>query len=193
LKTIDEITKADYDRLLVGIAADDEKSFAQLYDLFFPSLTRHVLRKVSEIAVAEDIVHDLFFALWKNRKNLLAIESLPAYLFSSCRYLVLAYYRKRAVQEEYTPSFDRELPDPELPLEDRLYYRYILDMVEQEIENLPERCREVFRLSRNSFLTNRQIAEKLSISESTVENQINKAIKRLRAITGKYFHFFLIF
>lgn len=193
MKTIDEITKADYDRLLVGIAADDEKSFSQLYDLFCPSLTRHVLSKVSELTVAEDIVHDLFFALWKNRKNLLLIESLPAYLFSSCRYLVLAYYRKRAVQEEYTPAFDRELPDPELPLEDRLYYRYILDMVEQEVENLPERCREVFRLSRNSFLTNKQIAEKLSISESTVENQINKAIKRLRAITGKYLHFFLIF
>ncbi|WP_140936709.1 RNA polymerase sigma factor [Sphingobacterium lumbrici] len=187
------ITKSDYYHLLADIAEDNQKSFSMLYDLFCPSLIRHVLSKVSEISVAEDIVHDLFLSLWKNRKNLLAIESLPAYLFSSCRYLILAYYRKRAVQEQYVDLLDYEFADSSLPLEDRLYYRYILDIVENGIENLPEKCKEIFKLSRNSFLTNRQIAEKLAISESTVENQINKAIKRLRVITKKYFSFFLLF
>ncbi|GGH27716.1 RNA polymerase sigma-70 factor [Sphingobacterium alkalisoli] len=190
---MEKITKSDYDHLLASIAADDQKSFSMLYDLFCPDLTRHVLSKVNEISVAEDIVHDLFLSLWKNRKNLLEIESLPAYLFSSCRYLVLAYYRKRATQEKYVDFLDYEFADSSLAIEDRLYYRYILDMIESEIENLPEKCREIFKLSRSSFLTNRQIAEKLAISESTVENHINKAIKRLRTITKKHFLFFLFF
>ncbi|SUJ03635.1 RNA polymerase sigma factor [Sphingobacterium spiritivorum] len=184
-------TEHTYLPLLAKIANHDQHAFSELYDMFYPSLSRHILQKVDDSTVAEDLLHDLFLSLWKNRENLLKIESLPAYLYSSCRYLVIAYYQKKTAVEYYDDLSDYYLLLEEQPLEERLHYRYVLDIVEQEIENLPEKCKQIFKLSREEFKTNKEIAKDFDISESTVENHINKAIKRLKSVTRHFFHFFL--
>ena len=86
-----------------------------------------------------------------------------------------------------------DFADETITIEDRLYYRYIIDIVSREIENLPEKCQEVFKLSREYYMSNKEIAQKLNISESTVEKHINKAIKHLRTATSHLFHFTLFF
>ncbi|MNT58452.1 RNA polymerase sigma factor [compost metagenome] len=86
-----------------------------------------------------------------------------------------------------------EFEDQSIPIEDRLYYRYIIDIVAKEVENLPQKCQEVFKLSREYYMSNKEIAIKLGISESTVEKHINKAIRHLRTATGNLFHFILFF
>lgn len=174
------------DRIVVG----DERAFSELYKLFSAELTRHILSKVSEPQVAEDILHDLFLSLWRNRLKMADIESLPAYLYSSCRYLILAHYRQRLKTPRSIAIEDLDLLDESVSLEDRLHYRFVVDLVENEVENLPEKCREVFKLSRSEYLTNREIAERLSISESTVEKHIGKEVRRLRDISRRYMLFF---
>ncbi|MVZ63439.1 RNA polymerase sigma factor [Sphingobacterium humi] len=176
-----------YLQLLDAISHGDERAFSTFYDIFASDLIKHILSKVQDQQIAEDILHDLFLSLWKNRERLPQIQSVPAYLYSSCRYLILAYYRKQ--QQENIQSLDLtnlDVIDEEITIEDRLYYRYTLDLIANEIEKLPEKCREVFRMSRFEFLSNKEIAEKLQISESTVEKHINKAISRLR-IASKAF------
>jgi len=91
----------------------------------------------------------------------------------------------REVSKDYNLE-ELDVLDISVPLEDRLHFRYIIDMVENEIENLPEKCRLIFKLSRHDFLSNKEIAERLQISESTVEKHINKALKRLREISKGY-------
>lgn len=177
--------------LLELIAQGNHKAFAQLYDLFWPELLNFILMKVNDTQVAEDIVHDLFVSLWNRRETILEIESIPAYFYSACRYMVFRYYRNKAIVN-YTEE-EREIEDQTQSLDERLYYRYLLDMVEKEVEKLPEKCKQIFKLSRYSYLTNKEIAEKLAISESTVENHINKAIKRLRASSYKVMKVFLFF
>jgi len=86
-----------------------------------------------------------------------------------------------------------EFEDETIGIEDRLYYRYVIDIVAKEVDNLPEKCKLVFKLSREYYLTNKEIADKLAISESTVEKHINKAIRQLRAATNHLFHFILFF
>lgn len=172
-----------YHKLLKAVSEGDQSAFSTLYDLFAPQLTQHILSKISHAEVAEDLLHDLFLSLWKNRSHLADIESLPAYLYSSCRYLILAYYRKRQELHASEDSEELDLLDEDVPLEDRLHYRYLIDIVDREIDNLPEKCKEVFKLSRYEYLSNREIAERLAISESTVEKHINKAIGRLRSKT----------
>ncbi|WP_104385368.1 RNA polymerase sigma factor [Sphingobacterium sp. HMA12] len=182
-----------YQELLPLIQQGDQRAFAVLYDLFAPDLIAFIAKKISKSEVAEDILHDLFISVWKNRAVIEEIESLPAYLFSSCRYLVLAHYRKE-MKIKLTQDFeDLEFEDETIPIEDQLYYRYIIDLVTKEIENLPEKCKEVFKLSREYYMSNKEIAKKLSISESTVEKHINKAIRHLRTATSHLFHFILFF
>lgn len=186
--------KEKYAKLLLGISEGNEKAFSELYDIFYPELTRHVLSKVNDQIIAEDILHDLFFSLWKNRESILKIKSVPAYLYSSVRYLILRYYRMKKVQEFNLSDLDDiEGVLDESSIEDRLYYRYILDEVQSEIENLPEKCKEVFKLSRENYLSIQEISEKLSISESTVKKHINRALRQLRSFTKGKFSFILIF
>ncbi|SKB39929.1 RNA polymerase sigma-70 factor, ECF subfamily [Sphingobacterium nematocida] len=191
--------KREYDHvgfrnILLQVADGDEKAFSKLYDIFYPELTKHVLRKIKDQNIAEDILHDLFLSLWKNRKHITEIESIPAYLYSAVRYLILAQYRQQKTRE--LPVFDLEEIDmiqDDVPIEDRLYYRYILDEVQREIENLPEKCKEVFKLSRVHHLSIKQIAEEMSISESTAKKHINKAINHLKDFSKKRFGFTLFF
>ena len=168
----------------------DERAFSALYALFSPALTRHLLTKVSDIGVAEDILHDLFLSLWRSRQQLAAIENLSAYLYSSCRYLVLAHYRKKIHLAYSIDVQEVDILDESMSIEDRLHYRYLIDMVANAIENLPEKCREVFKLSRNEALSNKEIAHKMDISVSTVEKHIGKAISRLRDIARLFILFF---
>lgn len=183
-----------YADLLLQISKGEERAFSELYDIFYPELTRHVLSKIRDQNIAEDILHDLFLSLWKNRNNILEIESIPAYLYSAVRYLILAQYRRQKIQELSLNSLEElDIIQEDAPIEDRLYYRYILDEVQREIENLPEKCKEVFKLSRENYLSIKQIAEELSISESTVKKHINKALNNLRSISKKKFSFILFF
>ncbi|MFZ4262508.1 RNA polymerase sigma factor [Sphingobacterium sp. HJSM2_6] len=170
-----------YKDILLDVSSGNEKAFALLYDLFAEDLSKHILAKVGDMLTAEDILHDLFLSLWKNRKKLPEIKSLPAYLYSSCRYLILSYYRnKDKLSMSNLDIQNLDILNEDIPLEERMHYRYIIDIVNQEIENLPEKCREIFKLSRVDYLSNKEIAQRLAISESTIEKHINKAIKRLR-------------
>ena len=182
-----------YEELLPLIREGNQKAFPMLYDLFSGDLIVFIAKKISSPEIAEDILHDLFISVWKNRNRIDQIESLPAYLFSSCRYLILAQYRKEMKMNISQDLEELELQDETIGIEDRLYYRYIIDIVAKEIDNLPEKCKLVFKLSRDYYLSNREIAQKLDISESTVEKHINKAIKQLRAATSHLFHFVLFF
>lgn len=182
-----------YHELLPLIRQGDQRAFVILYDLFTPDLITYIAKKVANSEVAEDILHDLFMSVWKNREMIEEIESLPAYLFSSCRYLILAHYRKKLKLKITLNCDELDLEDETIAIEDRLYYRYIIDIVAKEVENLPEKCREVFKLSRDCYMSNKAIAQQLNISESTVEKHINKAIKHLRAATSHLFHFTLFF
>ncbi|MCI0921908.1 RNA polymerase sigma factor [Sphingobacterium rhinopitheci] len=180
----------DFRRILERIANGDERAFAILYDFFAEDLIRHILSKVANKQVAEDILHDLFLTLWRNRLRLTDIESLPAYLYSSCRYLILAYYRKQLKEGNSIDLHELDILDDSVSLEDRIHYRYVIDIVSNEIENLPVKCREIFKLSRSEYLSNREIAERMNISVSTVEKHINKAISRLRNATKRNLFFF---
>lgn len=176
-----------YSTLLTAIEQSNEKAFVMLYDLFSKDLSKYILSKVSDLDLAQDILHDLFLSVWKNKDKLKEIKSLPAYLYSSCRYLIMAYYRKRVNSEVSEIDLSQlDILDESVELEDRLHYRYIIDLVEQEIENLPEKCKAVFKMSRYEYLSNKEIATRLDISESTVEKHINKAISRLRSISKLY-------
>src|SRR5690606_3690500 len=116
------IENQEYKHILEQVAKGDTASFAKLYDIFWPDLLRHISTKITNVQVAEDIVHDLFVSLWNRRTTILDIESIPAYLYSACRYMILSYYRKNALANRSDYGLEEDIADREQSLEERLYY-----------------------------------------------------------------------
>ncbi|WP_443943882.1 RNA polymerase sigma factor [Pedobacter sp. AW1-32] len=179
------LNDSSYTALLIDFSGGSHQAFSKLYDLFYPGLFQHVISKVYNESDAEDILHDLFLSLWKRRESITQISSLPAYLFSSCRYLIINYHRRKKLESHARNIAEYKLDTYDLPLDERLHYRYILDQVTQEIERLPEKCRQIFKMSREDYMSHREIANYLQISESTVENQIGKALQRIKKVSNK--------
>lgn len=182
-----------YTPIVSRLSKGDHQAFEQLYDIFYPELIAHVLSKVNDDATAQDILHDLFYSLWKNHQRVYQIKSLPAYLFTSCRYLVMAHFQKAYFIDRRQAVETFQYPTSTESIEDQLFNRHLLDVISKEVENLPEKCRRIFKMSREEYKSNKQIAVELQISESTVENQINNAIKRIRLATKNYMETILFF
>jgi RNA polymerase sigma-70 factor (family 1) len=175
--------------LLNLLAKSDELAFTEIYDRFWKKLFAIAYNRLKEKLEAEDIVHDVFASLWANR-NKVNIESLENYLAVSAKYMVLSKIKKKE-RERIFNNASQQAPVFELTIESSLHYKYILEIVKNEVEKLPEKCRLIFKYSRNDGMPVKQIAKELSISPKTVENQLNKALKQLRLATKTFIHFIL--
>jgi RNA polymerase sigma-70 factor (family 1) len=163
--------------LISAIKSGSERHFKELFDSYWRKLfimANSVLRNEAD---AEDIVQELFIDLW-NRRATLAIDNLGGYLFIATRYGIAKKLTKRPLQKRHIQLF--ETIQDKANLGSSVETDDLIHFVRGKINKLPHRCREVFELSRFEQLSNNEIAEKLEISSSTVENQINKALKILR-------------
>lgn len=174
--------------LLKLIQAKDEQAFKHLFDTYFVPLCRYVHLYLENTQEGEELVLDLFMYVWEHSEQINLTLSLKAYLFQAARNRCLNFLRDRKttcsldeagnnmVQAEAYSSVEAE----EL---DRL--------IREAICALPDKCREVFRLSREQNMTNQEIATEMNISVKTVEGQITKALKRIKQfLDGQYTYLF---
>lgn len=173
------------------LSKDDEKAFTELYNRYWQKLFAIAYNRLVEVETAEDVVHDVFAGLWSNRHKI-AIESLENYLATATKYLVLTKIKRKIRERSFVASIDIA-PVGELTTESSIHYKQILDLVNQEVEVLPEKCRLIFKCSRNEGLTTKQIANRLHLSPKTVENQLTKALTRLKPLGRTFFHLLLFF
>ena len=164
---------------------DDHRAFQSIFDQWYTPLCRHAVLFVGDRQAAEDIVQDLFVTLWIKRKQLAITASTRSYLYRAVRNRCLNYLRDAGpVQDD---EYDFEQHPLEAIDEDRdVSMKHLHALALEAINELPGRCREIFSLSRNTQLTNREIANKLGLSEKTIENQITIALRKLRERLGPY-------
>ena len=171
--------------LLNLLSESDERAFGEIYNRFWQKLFAIAYNRLNEIQTAEDIVHDVLVSLWSNREKV-SIESLENYLATAAKYMVLAKIKKKERQRIYNNNASHQAPVFDLPMETSLHYKYILEIVKNEVEKLPEKCRLIFKYSRNAGMPVKQIAKELNISPKTVENQLNKALKQLKLVVRSF-------
>ena len=169
------------ENLWLKIKNDDEKSFAILFSRYSSIIFNNVYSYLQDREVCEQIVHDVFLSLWKNRKTLV-IKSFKAYTISASRYIV---YKHIVANRKSNLSYEEDLSIYSGPsAENAGYYNLAYTDLEQELhqhlDKLPKRCREIFLMSRKNLLNNEEIALQLGISKRAVENQITYALKYLR-------------
>lgn len=173
------------------LSKDDEEAFTELYNRYWQKLFAIAYNRLAEVETAEDVVHDVFAGLWSNRHKL-EIESLENYLATATKYLVLAKIKRKIKERSFADSME-STSVIEMSTESSLHYKQILERVNQEVEALPEKCRLIFKYSRNEGLSAKQIASRLHLSPKTVENQLNKALNRLKPLSRTFFHLLLFF
>lgn len=169
-----------------------EYAFDYFFNYYYPGLCVFAQKIIAlPEQQAKDIVQDVFVKFWNDREKLDIRTSIRSYLFVSVRNRCLDVLRKknRSLQlKEISEGQD---------VADESFETYILSELEslfnQSLDKLPERCREVFELSRLQGLKNREIAEKLSLSEKTVENQMTKALRVLREELKDYLPLLALF
>lgn len=176
--------KYENQELLYLVSGDDKVAFTELYNRFWEPLFAIAINRTKERETAEDIVHDVFAGLWANRAKL-HIESLENYLAVAVKYAVLTRIKKKARERELQQTI-KGARVIELPVEEALHYKRILEVVKEEIEHLPEKCRIIFKYSRDAGMPVKQIAAELKISPKTVENQLTKALRQLRVVTRSF-------
>lgn len=166
--------------LLELIREGDQQAFKRLFETYFTPLCRFMYVYINKKEVVEEIALDIFTYVWENKQTLQIYLSVKAYLFQAARNRALNELRKKketiSLEELNTDITDTYLESLE---KDELFL-----LVQEAVSSLPDRCKEVFELSRNEHLTNKEIAEKLDISVKTVEAQITKALKKIKAALG---------
>ncbi len=176
-------------KILVSLLCEgDETAFTELYHRFWKPLFSIAYNRLQEIQAAEDIVHDVFASLWANRHKI-NIETLENYLATAVKYIVLARIRRMERERAYKlRSITTENTEP--LAERSLHFKSILEKIDSEVEKLPEKCKLIFKYSREQGLPVREIARELHISPKTVENQLNKALRHLKLVTRSFLNFF---
>lgn len=176
--------------LLLKLKSGDQLAFSEIYQRYWPVLYRHAFRMLKSDAESEDVVQDTFIKLWKAAPNLPDHTTLGAYLYTMVRNSVLNIIAKSSVHASYRNDLERFMVDG-YELSDHLVREKILaKLIEQEIQQLPARMREVFERKRIDHLSYKEIAEVMDISELTVKTQMNKAITILRRKLGNHIALF---
>lgn len=175
-------------RYLEALARDDRSAFDALYLKYAAKTEEFLYRMLKDHSEAEDITQDIFLKIWRNRTSIGAVDAFGPYLFRMARNAVYDRFDNRSVRENYARRASL-LPEYELP-DSAIDSRDLLLLIRMVVEKMPEQRRRIFRMSREEGLSNDQIAEQLSISRRTVENQISRALAELRKLVKLILFFF---
>lgn len=156
-----------------------EDVLESIYKNYYAMLCNQVYMVIRDKSIAEDIVQDVIVEIWKKRDNIEVHQSIEAYLKRACKNRALNYIRDQKIKwEDESELLDKE--DKYVSSEEQIHYEELEQMVCKYIDQLPQKCRLVFSLSRFEDMSYSEIADNLGISVKTVENQISKALKVLR-------------
>jgi len=165
------------EELVKGLQGGDVLYFEEVYNRYSSRLYSSAYNILRNKQACEDLVQELFVDLWLKREHL-KIFKLRSYLYTSVRNKVLMTLRSGRVVLELEVV---EMLTNEFAADSHVLQKEINENLERGISELPEKCREVFVLSRKQQLSHKEIANLLNISVKTVENHLTIALKHLRA------------
>ena len=170
--------------LLSLLCEGDETAFTELYHRYWKPLFSIAYNRLREMQTAEDIVHDVFASLWTNRQKI-HIDSLENYLATAVKYMVLARIKRMERDRAFKLNTGSEIQE-DVTVENKVHFKRILEIIELEVEKLPEKCKLIFKYSREQEMPAKDIARVMQISPKTVENQLNKALRQLKLVAKSF-------
>jgi RNA polymerase sigma-70 factor (ECF subfamily) len=162
---------------------DDHMAFNQIYERYWQTLYQTAYNLLKDNDGAHDVLQEIFVWLWTNRERQLT-DSLQPYLRAAVKYQVAKLVRHGKVKAAF---YDHTVAcyQPSPPGDQNYEVRELQAIITAFTQSLPDKAREIYRLSREELLTNKEIAIRLNISEKTVENQMTINLRKLRLALGK--------
>jgi len=162
----------------------DEKALVLIYEKYWEIMFVAANNIIKDKAICEDLIQDVFVVLWSKRDTIYIKKSIKSYLYTSTVYKVYSYLRKNKnfITEEFLLEYNNK--SKRLNPEGELIYKELVAHLDAVVETLTPKCKIVYKLSREDQLSHKEIAEKLSISQRTVESHISNALKVIRASLG---------
>ncbi len=170
-------------KLLARLRRGDHDAFTHIYLHYWESLYRSAYAILQDSDMCDDIVQDIFVWLWNNRERHIT-DRLAPYLLAAVRYKIANIIRHGKVRAEYAIHAKANFHEA-MEHEHHAELRELQEIVAQFTATLPTRAQQIFRMSREELLSNKEIAQWLGIAEKTVENHINITLNKLRTILGR--------
>ena len=159
----------------------DEAVFEQVFKSNYKNLHAYAITMLKDEMAAEEMVQNVFYKLWERAESLSLSGSVTAYLYRAVHNESLNFLKHLKVRSRHQMFVShRNDEDPEHASR-RIHVKELEDKISQALNDLPEQCRTIFQMSRFEQLRYREIADRLHISVKTVENQMGKALKIMRA------------
>lgn len=156
-------------------------SFEELFALYYPKVKSFALSLAGNISDADEIAQTVFIKLWNHRDVLAACSSLDAYIYRVSRNTVNDFLRQKSRLRRYRTDSD-VMPQPadRKSADSTLLASELMSIEEKAVENMPDKRREVYELSRSQGKSNEEIARMLGLSKRTVEKHIQLALHSIR-------------
>jgi RNA polymerase sigma-70 factor (ECF subfamily) len=163
------------------IARSDEAAFTELYFHFGKKLQQFANSLVRSKEISEELVEDVFVKIWANRKGIIEIDNLTVYLYVAVKNKALNSLSQKAKELIAAPFDYLDLPVDEFAADpyDLMITSEMMARMQKVIENLPPRCKMIFKLIREDGLRYKEVAEILNISVNTIDAQMAVAVKKL--------------
>lgn len=174
---------------------DDTQAYKQLFLLFYPSLVSFAVSITRSKQLSEEVVSDVFIKIWEKRDQLDKVENLSYYLFTAVKNKCINHlnYQKSTIGIEISETrfeFRSFYHDPE----QKMISAEMIDQIQKAIQDLPPRCRLIFKLVKEEGLKYKEAAELMQLSVKTIENQMSLAFKKIgTAINLKHSRFAGVF
>ncbi len=172
------------DELSELVIQGDRKAYTEIYDRYKGVLHLHAYKKLGDFEAAKDVVQELFVVFWEKKANIHVATNLSGYLYTTLRNRIFNIIAHKEVESKYLNSIADFFKKGTSITDHLLREKELRTIIENEIENLPPKMREVFKLSRKENLSHKEISEILNISEATVKNHIKAALKTLKVKLG---------
>ena len=160
--------------ILTKIKAGDIKAFEELFRCYYSPLCWYAASITGRMEVAEEIVEELFYVLWKDREQL--------QIFQSIQYCEHEEVKERYRESVLTASSSEQATDPHQQME----YEELQKLINNTLEKLPERRMQIFKMHRTEGKKYAEIAVQLSLSVKTVEAEMTKTLRTLRKEIENY-------
>lgn len=158
----------------------DENAYAELVDQYSKKLFSYAVSLSGDYALAKDIVQEVYISTYEHRKKIDEQYSIEGFLYrSTYNKFINQYHKNKSIhklKEKYIVTLNQIMGE----IEDTQDFNKKLLLVKKSIEKLPDKCKEIFVMSKKEGLTNREISEVLEISVKTVETQISIAFSKIR-------------
>lgn len=182
MKQLDKHSETD---LLQQVAEGDGEAFRILFLHYGPMLKTFLLKLSKSRETAEDLVHDVFLEIWKNREQLTQIEQFKPYLFRAVHNRAHRSFERQAKESLILHELRKEQSlAVSFEGEDRISTEEVRNFIRQAVDKLTSQQKKIFLLSRHEGLSHRDIADRLGISSQSVSNHLSDALRFLRDEIG---------